>query len=261
MTRPNSTIPSLKLPNPFLPSLPTPIKVNRLVFLLDGYTPSTVEFLLSGFTKGFPVHFEGERTSQTATNLLSALENPEVVDAKLGKELAAHQLAGPFLSPPLSPFWISPLGIVPKKVPGEFRLIHHLSFPKGSSVNDGISPEHTSVRYATIDEAIKLIMNAGLLGMQWRGLYYYDRCMPMGCSSSCLTFETFSTAVEWIAWHKLKIDYILHLLDDFLLVASSSQLCKKQLDLFLSLCSYLGIPMAPEKTCGLPSPCLLRALN
>lgn len=129
MTRPNSTIPSLKLPNPFLPSLPTPIKVNRLVFLLDGYTPSTVEFFLSGFTKGFPVHFEGERTSQTATNLLSALENPEVVDAKLGKELAAHQLAGPFLSPPLSPFRISPLGIVPKKVPGEFRLIHHLSFP------------------------------------------------------------------------------------------------------------------------------------
>ena len=150
-----------------------------------------------------------------------------------------------------------------------------MSFPKGSSVNDGISPEHTSVRYATIDEAIKLIMNAGqgcflaktdiknafriipihpidygLLDMQWRGLYYYDQCMPMGCSSSCLTFETFSTAVEWIAWHKLKIDYILHLLDDFLLGASSSQLCKKQLDLFLSLCSYLGIPMAPEKTCG-----------
>ena len=91
----------------------------------------------------------------------------------------------------------------------------------------------------------------GLLGMQWRGLYYYDRCMPMGCSSSCLTFETFSTAVEWIARHKLKIDYILHLLNDFLLVASSSQLCKKQLDLFLSLCSYLNIPMAPEKTCGL----------
>lgn len=161
VTRPNSTIPSLKLPNPFLPSLPTPIKVYRLVFLLDGYTPSAVEFLLSGFTKGFPVHFEGERTSQTATNLLSALENPKVVDAKLGKELAAHQLAGPFLSPPLSLFRISPLGIVPKKVPGEFRLIHHLSFPKGSSVNDGISPDHTSVRYATIDEAIKLIMNAG----------------------------------------------------------------------------------------------------
>ena len=89
-----------------------------------------------------------------------------------------------------------------------------------------------------------------LLGMQWRGLYYYDRCMPMGCSSSCLTFETFSTAVEWIARQRLSIAHILHLLDDFLIVASSATLCQAQLDLFLNLCSYLGIPMAPEKTCG-----------
>ena len=29
--------------------------------LLDGYTPSTVEFLISGFTCGFPIHFQGER--------------------------------------------------------------------------------------------------------------------------------------------------------------------------------------------------------
>lgn len=86
--------------------------------------------------------------------------------------------------------------------------------------------------------------------MQWRGLYYCDRCMPMGCSSSCLTFETFSTAVEWVAHNKLKIDYILHLLDDFLLVAPSAQLCQQQLDLFLAMCTYLGIPIAPEKTCG-----------
>jgi len=204
------------------------------------------------------------------------LENPIVVDAKLKKELEAHRLAGPFLSPPMSPFQVSLLGVVLKKVPGEFRLIHHLSFPKGSSVNAGISSEHTSVRYATIDDAIKLIKSTGqgrllaetdiksafriipihpedygLLGMQWRGLYYYDRCMAIGCSSSCLTFEKFSTAVEWVAYHNLGIGCILHLLDDFLLVACCfTQLCHKQLDLFLSLCSYLGIPMAPEKTCG-----------
>ena len=91
------------------------------------------------------MHFEGERVSSSAKNLLSALENPSVVDAKVKNELEAHRLAGPFLSPPMSPFRIFPLGVIPKKAPGEFRLIHHLSFPKGSSVNDGISPEHTSV--------------------------------------------------------------------------------------------------------------------
>ena len=47
-------------------------------------------------------------------NLMSALDNQEAVDAKLQKELEAHTLAGAFQCPPLSPFWISPLGVVPK---------------------------------------------------------------------------------------------------------------------------------------------------
>ena len=75
--------------------------------------------------------------------------------------LEAHRLADPFQSSPLSPFWISPLGLVPKKVQREFRLIHHLSFPPVLSVNEGISSDHTSVKYATIDEAIQSIRSAG----------------------------------------------------------------------------------------------------
>ena len=102
MTQLKPTVFSPSQPNLFLPSLPTPVKVERSGFLLDGYTPSTVEFLLSGFTQGFPLHFEGERVSSSAKNLSSALENPIVVDAKLKKELEAHRLAGPFLSPPVS---------------------------------------------------------------------------------------------------------------------------------------------------------------
>ena len=70
----------------------------------------------------------------------------------------------------------------------------------------------------------------------------------MGCSSGCRTFETLSSALEWIARKKMKIDHIIHLLDDFLIIAPSQMLCKGQLHLFLDLCSYLGIPIAPEKT-------------
>ena len=87
--------------------------------------------------------------------------------------------------------------MVPKKTPGEFWLIHHLSFPKGSSVNDDISADNTHVSYATIEDAIKLIKIVGpgcylaktdiknafrpedysLLRFKWEGLYYYDRCI------------------------------------------------------------------------------------
>lgn len=83
----------------------------------------------------------------------------------------------------------------------------------------------------------------------------------MGCSSSCKTFETFSTSVEWIARNKLKIPSILHLLDDFLIVAPTEALCKLQLKVFLDLCDYIGIPMAPEKTVGPLNVLSLQELN
>ena len=259
---------------PILP-LPTPVKVNRLEFLLEGYNFQKRMFLIDGFQYGFHLFSVGQSRSYESPNLLSARQQPQVVDQKLAKELEAHRLAGPFDSPPFPVFRVSPLGIVPKKTPGEFRLIHHLSYPMGKSVNDGISHEHSSVQYANIDHAIKKIKQSGvgsylaktdiksafrilpinpqdyhLLGIKWSGQYYYDKCMPMGCSSSCKTFETFSTAVEWIAQDKLGLANLIHLLDDFLLIQTTESQCSRSLRLFLELCDFLGIPMAPEKTFG-----------
>ena len=62
-----------------------------------------------------------------------------------------------------------------------------------------------------------------LLGMQWEGNYYVDRCLPMGCASSCKTFEALSTAMEWVARNKLAIPNILHILDDFLILEKSHE--------------------------------------
>ena len=92
------------------------------------------------------MHYDGDPSCSDAKNLISALENPAVVDAKIAKELDAGRLAGPFRTRPFYPFRISPLGVVPKKTPGEFRLIHHI---------------HTSVSYATIADAIRHMKAAG----------------------------------------------------------------------------------------------------
>ena len=81
---------------------------------------------------------------------------------KLSKELTAGRIVGRFDVPPFNPFRVSPpLGIIPKKSPGEFRLIHHLSYLAGSSVNDGIPKDLATVRDATIDDAIPLIKSLG----------------------------------------------------------------------------------------------------
>lgn len=72
-------------------------------------------FLSDGFTHGFPLHFQGIQESSHAKNLLSAVQNPTVVDA-------TGHLAGPLDSPPISPFVVSPLGVVPKNHLGSFGL-------------------------------------------------------------------------------------------------------------------------------------------
>lgn len=246
VVKPQNPLP--RLPNPQSPAhrqndLPTPVRVDRLSFFLSGYIPSIAELLVSGFTFGFPIHHEGKRISSHSDNLMSALYNPDVVDLKIESELLAGRLSGPFVIPPLSPFRVSPLGVFPKKAPFQFRLIHHLSYPKGSSVKDGISADFSSVRYATITDAIKHIRAVGQgrflsktdikkclqnyssspKGMKWRNLYYFDKCMPMGCSSTCRTFELFSSALEWVAQNKLNIGHIIHLLDDFLINSATSQ--------------------------------------
>ena len=44
-----------------------------------------------------------------------------------------------------------------------------------------------------------------LLGFRWRGLFYMDAVLPMGCSSSCAIFEAFSNALHWIAQYQLSV--------------------------------------------------------
>ena len=191
--------------------LVTPVKVDRLESLLFGYPISLKKFLVSGFSHGFRVSFIGERHAFESPNLKSALAQPDIVTSKINNERAAGRIVGPFNSPPFPLFRCSPLGIVPKKDPSEFRLIHHLSYPQGSSVNDCIPAEFSSVHYASINDTISIIKKTGpccfmaktdvksafrimpihpndydLLGMKWQNLYYFDRCLSMGCSSLVL---------------------------------------------------------------------------
>ena len=227
--------------------------------------------IINGFTQGFKLDFVGERKSSFAPNLLFAREFPGVIDSKVASEVALGRIAGPFDTPPVDPLWVSPVGAVPKKIKGEYRMIQDLSYPEGSSVNDGNPRELSTVHYATVDDAISLVKKSGrdsalakadiksafriipvhpsdyqLLGFQGKGKWYVDRCLPMGCSSSCRFFEEFSSSLEWIARHKLGVENIIHILDDVLIIAQSLSRCGSQLALFLDLCNELGV--AKEKT-------------
>jgi len=254
-------------------TLPTPVIADRLEECLIGYEAADRQYLVQGFRWGFKTGFVGSTPQHASKNLSSALEHPDIVHGKLTKELQAGRIAGPFRNPPFSAFCTSPLGLVEKKVPGTYRLIHHLSYPEGGSVNDGIPPESSSVNYQTIDQAIASIKSLGrgcylaktgiadafrivplhpsqypLFGFQWEGQFFYDRCLPMGCSSSCQIFEKLSKALLWISEQQLGIRHMVHVPDDFLILDKEAPGCKEKLDSFTSTCLSLGIPISEEKT-------------
>lgn len=126
-------------------------------------------------------------------------------------EITEGRLLGPFAEPPHPHFVCSPLGVVLKKEPGSFRVIHDLSFPKGQSVNDMIPNHLTSVSYEDFDHMVSLIVQQGLgapiakvdiksdfhilpihpdsvhlFGSTFDNQFYMDKCLPMGCSHAVL---------------------------------------------------------------------------
>lgn len=68
--------------------------------------------------------------------------------------MALSLMCGPFPAPPLPGLVVFPLGVIPKKEPGQFRMIDHLSYPKGGSVNDGIDPQACAVTYTSFDATV-----------------------------------------------------------------------------------------------------------
>ena len=121
----------------------------------------SLRLLFDGFSQGFRLNCSCSPSIMLSHNLQSAQQHLGVVTQKIMKELDAECIAGPFEAPPFNNFVCSPLGVCPKKKPGSFRLIHHLSYPEGKSVNDGISDFDSSVSYTTLSDAIAHIRSLG----------------------------------------------------------------------------------------------------
>ena len=219
---------------------PSPINVQCLEENLAGYHHADRDILLDGFKNGFSLNYTGPRQERNSKNLKSVAQNSEIVLNKINKEVVAGRVAGPFLVKPFENLQISPIGLVPKKSAGEYRMIHHLSYPKGSSINDHIDPELCSVQYTHFDEAVHMLQELGkncklfkfdlknafrllpvrladveLLGFQFDGKYYVDKCLPFGCSISCSLFEKFSTFLEFCVKQRMRSGSLLHYLDNF----------------------------------------------
>ena len=160
--------------------------------------------------------------ARPASNLRSSLARPQVIDSYLKAECQAGHTTGHFPSPPLPNFVINPLGAVPKKRSGKWRLIMQFSYPPGSSVNNGIDICYFSLRYSTVSDVIDSVIHLGqgalmakidiksafwlcpvhpadhhhLLGMKWKGQFYFDQVLPFGLRSASYIFNCLADAIE-----------------------------------------------------------------
>jgi hypothetical protein len=248
-----------------------------------GYDTTKTKYLVDGFRDGFRLfmdrsvkqacHDRITTNSLFKTNHKSATDNPDSVVQKIIKEVQAKLMIGPFPHPVFSHYIVSPLGLVKKKQPGKFRVIHDLSSPfRGVSVNSCIPKEAGSVSYHTVDTAVRLIRRLGpgcvlmktdiehayknvpihpldipALGVKWDSYWLWDCTLPMGARSGCAIFEAFSTALQYIAERKGCGD-MCHILDDFLLVVIDDGSSQDKLQAFLDICKLVGVPMVQEKT-------------
>ena len=162
----------------------------------------------------------------------------------IAKELSYQSVLGPFHCNPFSSDCIvSPLLCVPNRDSDEPCIVHDLSFPEGSSVNDGMSKDHFldrffKLRLPGIDRLVEFINERGcgcnvfkkdlrwayrqipvdpadypLLGTCIDGSLYFHTSLPFGLRSATLICQrTTSSVVHILTNEGISVDVYI---DDF----------------------------------------------
>lgn len=211
-----------KSPNPSsrLQKGKTPVNLPAMVPYLDRYPRrEAARFLADGFAHGFRIPCSGPVTpSPRHQNLKSTRQFPQVVSAKLAKEVELGRMAGPFEHPPVSSLHVSPLGVAPKKGNTLFACYQ--------------CTRTVSICWVVVG----------------RGSFILTGVFRWG-SISCAYFEVFSTFVEWVVREETQLGSVLH--DDFLCIGPPDfSVCSVMLHTLESIATRFGIPLAPGKTEG-----------
>ena len=133
--------------------------------MLSNYHDNIVVDFLS---YGWPINYTAPtRPVSSLYNHPFASNFDSHVQAYIDTEMPWNAIAGPFVYPPFSDdFVCSPLQTVPKRGSSTRRVVMDLSFPPGSSVNDGIPQdtylgERFKLRLPGIDRFVEFILEKG----------------------------------------------------------------------------------------------------
>lgn len=235
------------------------------------------QYILHGLEHGFRIGFQhGKAPLQQAGYNLQCPE-PSIVSEYLSNELKLNRVIKLTKTEARQmKIHISPFGLIPKKnKPGKWRLIIDLSAPDGSSVNDGIERDMISLSYTSVDTIVARVIQLGqgtllskmdirqayrlvpihpedryLLGMEWQGAVYVDKCLPFRLRTAPLLFSAVADALQWMMQRK-GASYVDHYADDFITVGRpGSDECANNTTIMLQVCEETGAPVEEDKSEG-----------
>lgn len=251
---------------PPLQDSPSPLYRPAWRLLLQQYPgdlPTVIDNILE---YGALLGYTGPARYIISRNLKSVNLNPAVLTDKIATDIALRRIKQVNPTPP-GPYISSPLGLVPKPN-NKWRPIHHLSFPRGQSVNDSIAEEAAYFKFTTFEQVLAMVLKAGkdcimlkrdmkdafrmipiapkhqwLMGFNWNNQFYVETVLSFGLRTAPFLFNLFAEAWEWIIISYLRWKLIKHYLDDTMAVFPANTIralsqFKKDYSL---LCRLLGI--------------------
>ena len=85
--------------------------------------------------------------------------------------------------------------------------------------------------------------------MSGKFMFFVDKNLPFGASSSCSRFQLFSDSLKHIIEHQLNMPFtVTNYLDDYLFIADDQDTCNAMVSRFLLLCKNIGCPVSIKKT-------------
>jgi hypothetical protein len=142
-------------------------------------------------------------------------------------------------------------------------------------VNDGIEADICSLSYLHLDEVMDRIVKSGrgtdvakmdiasahhmvpvhprdrpLLAVQWAGKIFFNTRLLFGIRSAAKLFSAVADVLQWV-FQKHRVKWVAHYLDDYITMGPPHKdECQQNLEVMLSSCRRLGVPVAPEKSAG-----------
>ena len=224
---------------------------------------------------GFPLDFDRSCSlSSSDSNHTSAVKHPSHVENYITEELFHNAILGPLDSPPF-PLHISPFMTRDKNGSDKRRTIIDLSWPKGSSVNDGVQGDcylgtNFEMHYPSVDHIVDQLNRLGpaaqifkidisrafrhvridpgdidLLGLKFNHKIFIDLSLPFGFRFGSFFFSKISDAIRYIMTchgHPNISSYI----DDFLYCDVPSKIGPAY-QFLIQLLGQLGLDISQKK--------------